>query len=60
LRAALETKNIKEIDKLLEEIETTAEAETREQIDAVSDKVLMGEYEGAIETITILLAGKER
>jgi signal transduction histidine kinase/DNA-binding response OmpR family regulator len=61
LRAALETKNMKEIDKLLEEIEQLPlDTETREQINAVSDKVLMGEYTEAIETINILAAAKER
>jgi CheY-like chemotaxis protein len=61
LRTALETKNMKEIDRLLEKIEQLPlEMETRKQINAISDKVLMGEYEGAIETINILLAAKER
>jgi signal transduction histidine kinase/ActR/RegA family two-component response regulator/HPt (histidine-containing phosphotransfer) domain-containing protein len=61
LKKALETKNMKEIDKLLEEIEQLSlDAETREQINVISDKVLMGEYEGAIESVNILLAAKER
>jgi CheY-like chemotaxis protein len=52
LRAALEAKNMKEIDRLLETIETAAvDARMRETINAVSDKVLMGEYEGAIAVI---------
>jgi HPt (histidine-containing phosphotransfer) domain-containing protein len=52
LRTALEAKNMKEIDKLFEEIEKLPlGVETREQINAVSDKVLMGEYEGAIAAI---------
>ncbi|MDR1059117.1 MAG: response regulator [Treponema sp.] len=59
LRAALEAKNMKEIDRLLAELET-ADAETREAVNAASDKVLMGEYLGALETITALLAAKER
>jgi HPt (histidine-containing phosphotransfer) domain-containing protein len=52
LKEALEAKNMKEIDKLLEEIEgLPLDAETREAISAVSDKVLMGEYEEAITMI---------
>jgi CheY-like chemotaxis protein len=61
LRAALEARNMKEIDRLLEEIERLPlDAETGERINAVSDKVLMGEYEEAAQTITILLGAKER
>jgi signal transduction histidine kinase/CheY-like chemotaxis protein len=61
LRAAIEAKNMKEIDSLLEEIEDLSlDAETREQVSAVSDMVLMGEYEGVIESVNILLAAKER
>jgi signal transduction histidine kinase/CheY-like chemotaxis protein len=57
LRAALKVKKMKEIDRLLEELETMpVDAEIREKINAVSDKVLMGEYGGAIETVTMLLA----
>ncbi|MDR2304016.1 MAG: response regulator [Treponema sp.] len=56
LRAALEAKNMKEIDKLLEETEgLPLDAETREGINAVSDKVLMGEYTGALETVNDIL-----
>jgi HPt (histidine-containing phosphotransfer) domain-containing protein len=52
LRSALEVKNMKEIDRLFEEIERLPlDAETRERINAVSDKVLMGEYAGAITAI---------
>jgi HPt (histidine-containing phosphotransfer) domain-containing protein len=52
LRSALEVKNMKEIDQLFEEIERLPlDAETRERINAVSDKVLMGEYTGAITVI---------
>jgi CheY-like chemotaxis protein len=61
LRSALETKNMKEIDRLLEEIEQLPlDTATRELINTVSDKVLMGEYQGAIENVTILLEAKER
>jgi hypothetical protein len=43
---------MKEIDKLLGEIEgLPLDAETRELINALSDHVLMGEYEGAITVI---------
>jgi CheY-like chemotaxis protein len=60
LRAALEARNMKEIDRLLEETEgLSLDAGMRERINAVSDNVLMGEYEGAIETITILLTAEE-
>jgi CheY-like chemotaxis protein len=52
LRTALEAKNMKEIDKLFEEIEgLPLDPGIRDQINAVSDKVLMGEYEGAITAI---------
>jgi HPt (histidine-containing phosphotransfer) domain-containing protein len=60
LRSALEAKNMKEIDRLLEGIEgLSLDAGTREQINAVSDKVLMGEYEGALERVKALL-GREQ
>jgi signal transduction histidine kinase/CheY-like chemotaxis protein/HPt (histidine-containing phosphotransfer) domain-containing protein len=56
LKDALEAKNMKEIDRLLEEAEkAAADAETREGINTVSDKVLMGEYAEALETVTALL-----
>jgi hypothetical protein len=52
---------MKETDRLLGEIERLPlDTETRERIDSISDKVLLGEYEGAAETIAILLAAKER
>jgi HPt (histidine-containing phosphotransfer) domain-containing protein len=52
LRAALEAKNMKEIDRLFEEIERLSlDMETRELINTVSDKVLMGEYTEAITMI---------
>jgi CheY-like chemotaxis protein len=52
LKEALETKNMKEIDRLLEEIEgLPLDTGTRERITIISDKVLMGEYEGAIAVI---------
>jgi HPt (histidine-containing phosphotransfer) domain-containing protein len=52
LKSALETKNMKEIDKLLEEIEKMPlDEKTRETVNAVSDKVLMGEYREAVELI---------
>jgi CheY-like chemotaxis protein len=45
LRSALEEKNMKEIDRLLGELEQAAtDAETLKRIEAVSDKILMGEY----------------
>jgi signal transduction histidine kinase/CheY-like chemotaxis protein len=52
LRAALESMNMKEIDRLLEEIEKLPlDVKTRETINAVSDKVLMGEYGEAVVMI---------
>ncbi|MDR1100655.1 MAG: response regulator [Treponema sp.] len=54
LRAMLETKNMKETDRLLAELEAAADAETAEQITNISDKVLMGEYQKAIDLINIL------
>jgi signal transduction histidine kinase/CheY-like chemotaxis protein len=61
LKEALEAKNMKEIDSLLEEIEKLPlDAKTRETAAVISDKVLMGEYEEAIETVTLLLVARER
>jgi signal transduction histidine kinase/CheY-like chemotaxis protein len=58
LKSALEAKNMKEIDKLLEEIEKMSlDEKTRETISAVSDKVLLGEYGKAVEIITALPGG---
>jgi CheY-like chemotaxis protein/nitrogen-specific signal transduction histidine kinase len=52
LRAALETKNMKEIDRMLGKMEELSlDAGMQEQINAVSDKVLMGEYEAAIAAV---------
>jgi signal transduction histidine kinase/CheY-like chemotaxis protein len=52
LQTALETKNMKKIDKLLEELEELPlDMEMRETVNALSDKVLMGEYGEAIVTI---------
>ena len=56
LKTALEEKNMKEIDKLLEELEkTAADAETLETINTVSDKTLLGEYQAAITMLDELL-----
>jgi CheY-like chemotaxis protein len=56
LRAALEEKNMKEIDRLLEELEQLPlDGETREGINAVSDKVLMREYGKALEAVNSLV-----
>jgi signal transduction histidine kinase/DNA-binding response OmpR family regulator len=56
LLAALEEKNMKEIDRLIEEIESAADEQTGKGINSVSDKVLMGEYKVAISE-TEQLAG---
>jgi HPt (histidine-containing phosphotransfer) domain-containing protein len=58
LRTALETKNMKETDRLLAELE--ADGETAERITDISDTVLMGEYQKAIDLINILFTAKER
>jgi signal transduction histidine kinase/CheY-like chemotaxis protein len=59
LKGALEAKSMKDIDRILEEIgQLSLDAQTLEQINAVSDKVLMGEYAGAVETVNTLLAAK--
>jgi HPt (histidine-containing phosphotransfer) domain-containing protein len=52
LKEALEAKDMKEIDRLLAELEQLPlDAETRERINAVSDKILMGEYADAVMVI---------
>jgi signal transduction histidine kinase/CheY-like chemotaxis protein len=52
LKAALEVKNIEEIDRLFEAIDKIPlDAKTREGINAISDKVLMGDYQGAVDEI---------
>jgi signal transduction histidine kinase/DNA-binding NarL/FixJ family response regulator/HPt (histidine-containing phosphotransfer) domain-containing protein len=51
LRAALEAKNMREIDRFIEEIEDAVDEPTRDGINAVSDKVLMGEYQAAVYEI---------
>jgi CheY-like chemotaxis protein len=59
LRAALDAKSMKEVDRLFEEIDRLPlDAITRDAVNDISDRVLMGEYEEALEGITILLAGK--
>jgi HPt (histidine-containing phosphotransfer) domain-containing protein len=58
LKSALETKDMKEIDRLLEELEKMPlDGKTREAINTVSDKVLQGEYAGAVEAIHTLYSG---
>jgi signal transduction histidine kinase/CheY-like chemotaxis protein len=56
LGAALEEKNMKGIDKLLEEMEgLSLDEKTQDAINAVSDKILMGEYRNAQEEIDAIL-----
>jgi signal transduction histidine kinase/CheY-like chemotaxis protein len=56
LKAALEAKNMKESDRMLEELETLAmDAEDRDAVNGVSDKVLMGEYQEAVQDINFLI-----
>jgi hypothetical protein len=53
---ALEAKNMKRNDKLLEEIEgLPLDAKTREAVNAISDKALMGEYRNAREDIDTIV-----
>jgi CheY-like chemotaxis protein len=60
LRKALEARNMKEIDRLLAELEkTAADRKTREGIDALSDKILMGEYGEALDELDRLSAEPE-
>jgi HPt (histidine-containing phosphotransfer) domain-containing protein len=55
LRQALDAKNMKEIDRLLEELEALPlDKDNRDAINTVSDKILMGEYEAALAEITRL------
>jgi signal transduction histidine kinase/DNA-binding NarL/FixJ family response regulator/HPt (histidine-containing phosphotransfer) domain-containing protein len=55
LKQTLEAKNMKETDRLLEELEhLPLNMNDRNVISALSDKVLMGEYEAAIAEITRL------
>jgi HPt (histidine-containing phosphotransfer) domain-containing protein len=59
LKAALEAKNMKEIDKLLGETEgLPLDAKTQDAVNALSDTVLMGEYTRAIDTIDKILERK--
>jgi CheY-like chemotaxis protein len=56
LGTALEEKNMKKIDKSLEEIEELPlDAKARDAINTVSDKVLMGEYQNARERIDLII-----
>jgi CheY-like chemotaxis protein len=55
LAAALEAQKVDDIDRLLEELNRqNLDSQTREIIDAVSDDVLMAEYDKALESITKL------
>jgi HPt (histidine-containing phosphotransfer) domain-containing protein len=56
LRAALETMDIESVDKLLAEIETRdLDAKTKETISAISDLVLITEFEAAITELDALI-----
>jgi uncharacterized protein HemY len=53
----LERKDIKKIDRLLEELEKNPlDAKIREDLDAVSDKVLMGDYQDAVEAVAEMMS----
>jgi signal transduction histidine kinase/CheY-like chemotaxis protein len=57
LKAALDTKNMKEIDRTLAELEKLPlDAKDRNAVNEVSDKVLMGDYQEAVETVNSVLA----
>jgi CheY-like chemotaxis protein len=56
LSSALEAKNAGDIDRILEELNgQVTDAKTKEALDAISDNVLMTEYESAVEIIRSLL-----
>jgi CheY-like chemotaxis protein len=55
LKTALEVKNIEKIDRIIGELEAVPlDAETREKINAVSDKVLISDYAAALDCISQL------
>jgi signal transduction histidine kinase/CheY-like chemotaxis protein len=57
LRTALEAKNMKRIDQLLEEMEgLSLNTKDREAVNVLADKILMGEYRGAIDELDRLSA----
>jgi HPt (histidine-containing phosphotransfer) domain-containing protein len=57
LAAALETKNAGEIDRILEDImQQTLDTKTKKALDAISDNVLMTEFESAAEIVRSLLS----
>jgi signal transduction histidine kinase/CheY-like chemotaxis protein len=56
LAEALEIKKARDIDRVLEELnQKPLDGKTREILDAVSDEVLVAEYDKALKTITALL-----
>jgi HPt (histidine-containing phosphotransfer) domain-containing protein len=56
LREALKEKNMKRIDKVLEELEgLPLDEKDRDAVNAVSDKILMGEYRNAQEELDTIL-----
>jgi HPt (histidine-containing phosphotransfer) domain-containing protein len=56
LSSALEAKNAGDIDRILEELNgQVTDAKTKEALDAISDNVLMTEYDSAVEIIRSLL-----
>ncbi|MDR1251372.1 MAG: response regulator [Treponema sp.] len=57
LKDAIKSRSMKEIDRILEELENIFPAgETKEAIELLADQVLMGEYQRAIEITDTLLA----
>jgi hypothetical protein len=60
LATALETKDMKEINAMLEAIEKLPlDTETREKINTLSDHILMAEYAEALETANALLGAEQ-
>jgi HPt (histidine-containing phosphotransfer) domain-containing protein len=56
LKAALEEKHIEAIDRLLEEIEgLSLDTKNRDKVNAISDQILMGEYQEAVINIDKIL-----
>jgi CheY-like chemotaxis protein len=56
LKTALEEKNMKEIDRLIRELEKTSlDKKAKEIVNGISDNVLMSEYKEAIQAVNELL-----
>jgi HPt (histidine-containing phosphotransfer) domain-containing protein len=59
LKAALESQNTTEIDRILEELnKKTLDSKTTEALGKISDDVLMTEFDNALKTVSALLEGE--